>query len=386
MQRILINIPTTQNKNISQDWLRIFRVFQSHGLDVFVNAGLFVKNLDAIKDVHNFEWLEKNEKEILQKNKARTKIGFMFHSLKRTFVTLKNRNHIFEKKSFDIIYTPSAVLDFVIFPYYLKIKGKKIGWATSLANTVPFTDPGNRIIRFLAWVFFQASIFMLRKADVIFTPTVEIKKYLLKRGFPPEKLIETSFAVENDLIEKAYRLEAMKIDALFIGRINETKGIFDMLKVLGIIVKEYPDFQLAIMGNGDIATEKKFRGRIKKFGLGRNIQFLGYRTGPEKYNIIKSAKCFWFLSVSKSESFGMALLEAVCSGIPAFTYDLSQFSYLYPNGEVIISPKGDYEAVAKKVIELFKEGNFSNEKGKLLLGKYSWEKIAEIEYASIKSL
>lgn len=119
-------------------------------------------------------------------------------------------------------------------------------------------------------------------------------------------------------------------------------------------------------------------------GLERNVQFLGFRTGLEKFNIMKCAKCFWFLSVS--ESFGVSLLEAVCSGIPAFAYNLPQFSQIYQDGEVDISPKGDYKTVARKVIELLEKGNFTNEKGKLLIDKYNWEHVAEIEYNAIKNL
>ena len=120
--------------------------------------------------------------------------------------------------------------------------------------------------------------------------------------------------------------------------------------------------------------------------LENKVQFLGFRTGQEKFNIIKSTKCFWFLSVSGSESFGVALLEAVCSGIPAFAYDLPQFSRIYQNGEIDISPKSDYKLVAQKVIKLFENGNLSNERGKMLLDKYSWEHVAEIEYNAIRSL
>jgi glycosyltransferase involved in cell wall biosynthesis len=385
MAKILVNLPTLQHEKILPPWLRIFKVFQSQGCNVFVNTGLFVKKLETIGDVYDFSWLTEEEKKLLTTDKTITKFGFLLHSLKRNFLVLKSSAKIFTVNRLDVIYTPSAVLDFVIYPYYLKMTGKKIGWATTLANIVPASDPGNKTFRFLAWFFFQMSLQMIKKADVVFASTPELKEYLLKRGFDPKKIVETSFAVESEMIQRAKGNEE-KIDALFVGRINETKGIYDMLKTLKIITEKHPDFQFAIMGDGDEKTKNRFKNEIKKMGLFKNIHFLGYKNGLEKYSIIKSAKCFWFLSVSRSESFGMALLEAVCSGIPAFAYDLPQFSWLYPNGEVDISPKGDYKLVAEKVIRLFENGNFSNEKGKLLLGKYSWKKIAETEFEAMQKL
>jgi glycosyltransferase involved in cell wall biosynthesis len=386
MKRILVNLPVLQCKEIFPPWLRIFKVFQSHESEIFLNTGMFVKKMERIEDIYNFRWLSENEKEKLSRGKVNTKMSFLFHALKRNVNVLKNRKVIFRDNNFDLIYTPSAVLDFVLFPYFLKITRTNTKWATTLANIVPFSDPGNGFIRILAWIFFRTSLFMIRKADIVFVPTPEIKSYLVKRNFPENKLVETCFAIENELIEKAKKPENRNIDALYVGRINETKGIYDMLNVLNTVKKKYPDFQLAIMGDGDEKTKNKFRDKIKKMNLAGNIKFMGYRVGQEKYDVIKSAKSFWFLSVSESESFGMALLEAVCSGIPSFSYDLAQFSWLYPDGEVDISPKGDWKIVAEKVINLFERENFINEKGKLLLGKYSWEKIAEIEFDAIKNL
>jgi glycosyltransferase involved in cell wall biosynthesis len=386
MKKIIVNIPVLQSKEIFPPWLRIFRVFQSHGSEIFLNTGIFVKKMERIEDIHNFKWLSEDEKEKLSEGKVNTKMSFLFHALRRNVNVLKNRKEIFQDNNFDLIYTPSAVLDFVLFPFFLKITRTNTKWATTLANVVPFNDPGNKFVRVLAWIFFRISLFMIRKADIVFVPTPEIKNYLIKRNFPEKKLIETRFAVENELIKKAKKQEDQTIDALCVGRINETKGIYDMLNVLNTVKKKYPDFQLAIMGDGDEKTRRRFEDRIEKMNLAENINFMGYRVGQEKYDIIKSAKSFWFLSVSESESFGVALLEAVCSGIPSFAYNLPQFSWLYPDGEVDISPKGDWKMVSQKVIDLFERENFINEKGEFLLGKYSWEKIAEIEYNAIKNL
>lgn len=386
MKKVLVNIVTLQHDKILPPWLRIFKVFQSHGCEVSINTGYFVKKLGPIEDVYEFGWSAEEEEKRLRQDETKTKFGFLLHCLKRNLLVIKNSRKNLRICDFDVIYTPSAVLDFVAYPFFLKLTGKKIKWVTTLANVVPLTDPGDKITRFLAWIFFQISIQMIGRADVIFVSTPELMDYLIGRRFNREKLVPTGFGIESDLIKKAKPEEKYKIDALFVGRINETKGIYDMLKVLKIIIKKFPNFQLAIMGEGDAKTKKHFKKEIKRLDLENNVKFLGYRNGMEKYNIIKSAKSFWFLSVSKSESFGVALLEAVCSGIPSFAYDLPQFSRIYQSGEVDISPKGDHRAVAKKVIELFEKSNFCNEKGKLLVDKFSWEKIAETEYAAINNL
>ncbi|MDD5552199.1 MAG: glycosyltransferase [Candidatus Pacebacteria bacterium] len=311
----------------------------------------------------------------------KTKQDLIFEGLKRNIKILRTARGY---GNFNVVYTISSVLDLIIFPFFLKRANKKIKWATVFDNVVPLNDPGNKIIRFLAWTFFHISLVLLKKADCIFVISEDLKRYLIKKGFDKEKIILTGNAVEANLIKKAKRNKKYNIDALFVGRINETKGIYDMLEVLEIVRKKYPNFQLAIMGRGDDLTEEKYKNEIKRRNLEKNVKFLGYKTGLEKFNIFKSSKCFLFLS--ESESFGIALLEAVCCGLPAFVYNLSPYKHIYKNNEVIISKKHDYKSVAEKVIQLFENKNFENKKGKLLVNKYSWDKIAKIELSSLRAL
>ena len=250
MKKILVNLVTLQHGHILPPWLRTFKVFQNHGCEVYINAGPFVKKLDPIGNVYEFKWLSDEEIKMLQKDKTVTKFGFMFHCLKRNYLALKNNRKIVEIDDFDIIYTASAVLDFVILPYYFKLKRREIKWVTTWANIVPFTDPGNRIARFLAWVFFQTSLRMIKKADAVFAFTPEVMEYAHQKDFDRKRLVLTGCGIESDMIEKARSDEKFQTDALFMGRINETKGIFDLLEALKIVRGKYPDFQLAVMGEG----------------------------------------------------------------------------------------------------------------------------------------
>ncbi|MDO9464797.1 MAG: glycosyltransferase [bacterium] len=303
------------------------------------------------------------------------KFLWIFEYLKRNSVALFFVNNLINK--YDIVYSISSVLDLAIFPYVFKIFDKKIKWVVLFENVVPLNDPGNKLIRFLSWVFFHISLFTFRKADLLLPISDSLKEYLISKEFKKNRLIVSGNGIEVDLIRRAKKDNKFNIDALFIGRINETKGIYDLLKVLQIVRKKYPNFQLAIMGRGDKTTEKQFKNEIIKNNLGKNVQLLGYKSDLEKFSIIKSSKIFLFLSVS--ESFGISLLEAVCCGLKAVVYELEPYKKIYLNNEVIMVTKNDYKSAAKKVMKLFDKRDFSNKNGELLLEQYSWDKIAKIE-------
>ena len=312
--------------------------------------------------------------------KIEGKIQLIFEGLRRNVQALSFTRRF--KNKFDGVYSISTVLDLLLFPYFLKKIDKRLKWTAVFDNTVPFIYMGNILIRFLAWFFYRFSLLLLKDADYLFAVRPELKEYLLGKGFKHDRLVVTGNAIEIGFIKSAQKEDRYNIDALYIGRINELKGIYDMLKVLEIVKVIYPDFQLALMGTGDRQTMIKYKKKIEEMGLTANIQFLGYKTGLTKFSIIKSSKCFWFLS--HTESFPVAPLEAVCCGLPAIVYDLEAYK-MYTNKEMMILKRKDYVAAAKKVLEIFKEGNFDNSAGKKLFQKisWSWDKIAAIEYNTL---
>ncbi|MEI8067723.1 MAG: glycosyltransferase [Candidatus Shapirobacteria bacterium] len=380
--KILINLTTLTANGIIPLWLKKFEELAKldNQLDLFFGNTI---NKINFKKENIYKYNQKSNK-IKKLTKIDTKLKFMIYSLFKNFQAIFK---IFKyRNNYDVIYSPSSLLDFAIMPFFLKIYNPKIIWTTVFDNIVPITDPGNKIIRLLAWFLFKISLFFIKKADIIFVISQDLKQYLINHGFDKNKIVVTGNGLEIDLIKKAKKNNKYNFDALFIGRINETKGIFDMLDILNIIKKTYPKFKLAIMGDGDIVTKNKFLNKIKKLKLEKNIKLLGYISGIEKFNIIKSSKCFWFLSVSKSESFGIALMEAVTCGLYGFVYNLPVFKKIYKNNEVIFSPIHNKKSVAKQVLKLFKSKKFNNQKGKKLLEKYSWEKIISIENKAIKNI
>jgi len=376
-REILINGITVGKGNILPILLRAkYWQLQGYNITIFGDRRLKKETL-TYQRIKDYKFIELKDCGL-----ATTKFQFIFEALRRNLRALTYIKNV--KDNYDFVHSISSMLDFVIFPYVLKLFDKKVKWVTVFDNIVPFSGPGNKFSRFLAWLFFQFSLVLLKKADMIFVISKDLRDFFIKQGFRKNRVVVSGNGLDTEIIKKAKKDKKYEVDALFVGRINEAKGIYDMLDVLELVKKKYPNFQLAIMGKGDMATENRYKKEIKDRRLERNIRFLGYMTELEKFNIIKSSKCFLFLS--KSESFGIALLEAVCCGLPAFTYDLPPYRHIYKNNEIIVSKKNDCKAVAEKMVQLFEEKNFENKKGKLLINKYDWERIAKIEVNSFNSL
>ncbi|KKQ97521.1 MAG: Glycosyltransferase, family 4 [Parcubacteria group bacterium GW2011_GWC2_39_11] len=279
----------------------------------------------------------------------------------------------------DVLYSISSVLNEILLPFFVKLFNKKIVWVALFENEVPLKRPGNFLIRILAWIFYQISFLFLRTTDKIFAVSENLKLALIKKGFDIEKIVVTGNAIDRSEIEKAISQKEFWFDGLFVGRIEKAKGVFDLIKIGQGVVKEYPDFKLGIVGSGDIRIEEKLKRMTKDLGLEKNIKFFGYVSGPQKFRLLANSRIFLF--PSHDESFGVALLEAVCSGIKTIAYDLPAYKNIYLNNELIAIPLGDIDSFSEKVISILNIKDFANPNGlKLLVSEeYSYERIAGLE-------
>ncbi|PIS14952.1 hypothetical protein COT63_02560 [Candidatus Shapirobacteria bacterium CG09_land_8_20_14_0_10_38_17] len=313
---------------------------------------------------------------------AKNKFVLVFELLKRSFTTCFFIPQI--TKDTDVLYSISSVLDVLLLPFFIKIFKSQITWTALFENKVYLCRPGNFFIRLLAFWFYQISLLLLRKADKIFVISPELKSFLINRGFKKEKIILTGNAVDRGKIKKAIALKKHWCDGLFLGRIDEAKGVFDLVKICQLVVKKYPDFILWITGSGDQNTKNKLVKKIKELKLGKNIKLLGYVSGFKKFRLL--ANCRVFLFPSKSESFGVALLEAICSGKIAIAYDLPAYKTIYLNNELITVPLNDINAFAKKVINVLNQKRFKNINGLKLLNspQYQYDHLAQLEMDNFK--
>jgi len=76
---------------------------------------------------------------------------------------------------------------------------------------------------------------------------------------------------------------------------------------------------LVIIGDGDKDYERDLRGFVRRQKLEKDVEFLGRYDLPEVYNLANAFDLF--VSSSKIETFGLALLEAMVLGVPCIVVD-----------------------------------------------------------------
>jgi phosphatidylinositol alpha-mannosyltransferase len=194
-------------------------------------------------------------------------------------------------------------------------------------------------------------------------------KTIIPNGIDLEK-----FNPKNKKIEKF--LDG-KINLLFVGRIEERKGLIYLLKSFSILKTKYRNLRLLVAGDG---PEKE---NCEKFIRENNLKDIIFLGSVEKELPSLYATCDIFCAPSIfGESFGLVILEAMASGKPVVGFANEGYKELMKGkrGEKFLATPKNFKELAKKIEILIKNEKLRKEMGewgKKEAKKYSWEKIAE---------
>jgi len=169
-----------------------------------------------------------------------------------------------------------------------------------------------------------------------------------------------------------------KINILFLGRIEERKGLIYLLRALKILNKKHNNLRLIIVGEGPL--KGKCQKWVKKNKL-ENVVFEKEVNQKEIPSYYKTADIYCSPAIY-GESFGIVLIEAMAVGTPVVAFANKGYAGVLKNtkgGEFLARPK-DYRTLAKKLEILINNPELGKEMGKWGIKeaqKYSWPKIVD---------
>lgn len=111
---------------------------------------------------------------------------------------------------------------------------------------------------------------------------------------------------------------------------------------------------MVVAGDGELLAS--FRRRAAERGIGERVHFLGAVPHPELPDVLRACDLF-LLTTEPPESFGIVLIEAMASGLPAVATDYPGVRAVVVEGETgFLAPRGDAGAVATRLRELVAAG------------------------------
>lgn len=138
---------------------------------------------------------------------------------------------------------------------------------------------------------------------------------------------------------------------IFVGRLSKSKGIEDVILALKKIQISHSNTKLWIIGRGDNSYVDTLKMISKKLGVKDKISFLGFVSEKEKFNFLSRA---WVLvHPSKTEGWGINVIEANTVGTPAVGYNVSGLRDSIQNKKTgLLTLSNTPDSLADAVIQL----------------------------------
>jgi len=286
------------------------------------------------------------------------------------------------RQEHDIIIASSHLL-YDILPAVLlrrKLKSKLVVYVFHIFHS--FRSYREGFWSCLSLVCERISLFLCRRADIIFVDNEAIKDSLVSRGFNGDRIFVTKNGVDHEFIN-SIQIGSNHFDGCFCGSLDKRKGIYDLLYVWQTVLTHFPNSKLVIIGEGPEFT--KLSRIIREKRLEQRIILTGYLSEEQKISTMKSSKLFIFPSYE--EGWGIAVTEAMACGLAVLCYDLEAYR-AFANGVIRIQV-GKKEMLAKAVDDLLSDKNklySASSKAKEAAKGLNWDSIAENELQQINKL
>jgi len=178
-----------------------------------------------------------------------------------------------------------------------------------------------------------------------------------------------------------------KLNILFVGRLEERKGIEDLIHACSYVKTDFPNFRLIIVGPG-IRLRHKYELLAKKL-IPDQIVFTGFVPFNLLAEYYRTADIFC-APATGGESFGIILLEAMASGTPVVATDIAGYSSVITHKvDGILARASDRQSIAEAILALIHDKALRlrlTEKGLVTANKYGWDNIGRQVVDYYKSL
>lgn len=156
----------------------------------------------------------------------------------------------------------------------------------------------------------------------------------------------------EEFVNIACDLEQHKNEFVFLGRLGERKGVYDLVNAIEIAVKQNPNIKLYIAGDGEV---DQIRALVADKGLQDVIDVVGWVDFAGKLSLLK--KSATLVLPSYNEGLPMAVLEGMASGKAIISTRVGAIPEVIKEENGILITAGDVQQLADALIKCSKDLN-----------------------------
>ena len=240
---------------------------------------------------------------------------------------------------------------------------------------------------------------MVKRADFYISVSEYTKNEFLKHfsHIEPKRVnviplgVDQKFrTIEQDTVKRQLfqRYGIKNPYVLFVGGIEPRKNVKNILRGFGEISEKYSELDLVLAGGAEAKYLSSLYELINELGLHSRIKFIGYIEQevddlPILYN---GAECFVFPSFS--EGWTSPPLEAMASGTPVITSNLSSLPETVGDAALLVNPD-DYEEIGAALDRLISDSDLRRtliKKGLHHAAQFTWKRCAQQTYKFYKNI
>lgn len=206
---------------------------------------------------------------------------------------------------------------------------------------------------------------MFEGARAIIAVSVDMKNRLIDLGADPSKVLLNPYGVNTEKFKNA---EPVFSKPLFIavGRLTAKKSPLNTIKAFSIVVKQFPDARLVMIGDGELHSECS--NLIKQLRIGEYVELCGAQSHEFIAEYLQKGRAFVQHSMQApggdSEGTPNTILEAEASGLPIVSTFHAGIKEAVVHGETgFLVSEGDIDGMAEYMLRLAKDVHLAQTMG-----------------------
>jgi glycosyltransferase involved in cell wall biosynthesis len=183
--------------------------------------------------------------------------------------------------------------------------------------------------------------------------------------------------VENSWFKVERKPSATK-KILFWGRLEDEKGLPEIIYAMQKISKVFKDMTLTLIGEG--SRLEQYKASVANYGLKDRVEFTGWLSNREIQKLVTQSNLGLF--PSRIESFGLSVVEAMAAGLPIVTASGGAIPENVKEGVTgMLVPINNADALTKAIISALENPQRAESLAKAakmdVQKKFIWDKTAD---------